>query len=214
MSNIINTYLKIQKCTFQEYEDSIKDINTLYFIIDELKVYIGSHEYMTANTAKEFEELLNNSILPEFQGMVKEYIDEQLKNIVLEEVNLPVDQTYDSTSKNAQSGIAVAEATYGKLDKDLTLIKSTNVLGGNHQNIYFYVYDATTKISSKTSIDTLKTELHKTLQTETIEDSGNHYDATTVEGALQEIGTKFGDIDTALDNIIAIQNSYIGGASE
>jgi hypothetical protein len=48
MLNIINTYLKIQKCTFSEYQNSLKDANTIYFITDTLQMYIGEKEYLIA----------------------------------------------------------------------------------------------------------------------------------------------------------------------
>lgn len=43
------------------------------------------------------------------------------------EIDIPIDQEYDSTSTNAQSGIAVAQAVSGKMDKFGEVDKNGNV---------------------------------------------------------------------------------------
>lgn len=83
MSNIINTYLKIEKCSFEDYNQSSKEFNTIYFITDTLQIFIGDKEYMKTETVKQFQDLLENSLLPEFQNKVYEYIKDQLKNITI-----------------------------------------------------------------------------------------------------------------------------------
>lgn len=45
-------------------------------------------------------------------------------------------------------------------------------------------------------------------------ESENAQSGKAVAEAINEINTQLGDIDTALDNIIAIQESYIGGETE
>lgn len=45
---MLNTYLKILKLTFEEYQNSNKDINTVYFLTDTLQIYIGDKIYMTS----------------------------------------------------------------------------------------------------------------------------------------------------------------------
>ncbi len=47
-----------------------------------------------------------------------------------------------------------------------------------------------------------------------IVDENNYYTNKTVDGAFAEIGSMMGDIDTALDSILAVQESLIGGGSE
>lgn len=66
MSNIINTYLKIQKCIFSEYQNSLKDANTIYFITDKPLIFIGKNEYMTADTEL-FQPISNIKILEIFK---------------------------------------------------------------------------------------------------------------------------------------------------
>ena len=48
MNNIINTYLKVLKLTFKEYQSSNKDSNTIYFITDTQQIYIGNTLYLSA----------------------------------------------------------------------------------------------------------------------------------------------------------------------
>ena len=48
MNNIINTYLKVLKLTFKEYQNSNKDSNTIYFITDKQQIYIGNTLYLSA----------------------------------------------------------------------------------------------------------------------------------------------------------------------
>lgn len=64
MSNIINTYLKIQKCTFSEYQNSLKDANTIYFITDpdKLKLYIGNNEYLTTSIPDSIYKIINEKL--------------------------------------------------------------------------------------------------------------------------------------------------------
>ena len=42
---MINSYLKIIKCSFDEYNNSSKNSDTIYFTTDQGKVYIGDKEY-------------------------------------------------------------------------------------------------------------------------------------------------------------------------
>jgi hypothetical protein len=113
MSNIINTYLKIQKCTFSEYQNSLKDVNTIYFITNTLQIFIGTKEYMTTNTKEEFEKLLQELLsnkLTEFQKEINDYISEQLQEIEIDPSIFTIDQIFNPISQNAQSGIAINEA--------------------------------------------------------------------------------------------------------
>jgi hypothetical protein len=41
----MNAYLKIEKCSFDDYQNSNKNPNTIYFIMDLGKVFIGTQEY-------------------------------------------------------------------------------------------------------------------------------------------------------------------------
>lgn len=84
MSNIINTYLKIQKCTFSEYQNSLKDANTIYFVIDKLRVFIGEKEYFQSATIEQFEETLKTYSITEKQ--FNEDYEQKLSNININSV--------------------------------------------------------------------------------------------------------------------------------
>lgn len=84
MSNILNTYLKIQKCTFSEHQNSLKDANTIYFIIDTLQVFIGEKEYFQSATIEQFKETLKTYTITEEQ--FNEDYRQKLSNININSV--------------------------------------------------------------------------------------------------------------------------------
>lgn len=98
-----------------------------------------------------------------------------------------VDQTYNPESENAQSGYAVAEAVSNLPYVDIAL----------------GYYPLSSDEINAEEIDNYSTYVYKA--------------SSALPCRFSLAGLKsvlVGDIDTALDNIIAIQNSYIGGATE
>jgi hypothetical protein len=94
-----------------------------------------------------------------------------------------VDQTYKPNSENAQSGIAVAEAIESKIDQTF-IMGSTNAQSG----------EALAEMYTMLTNDFIQADI----------DLWNVIVKVYVDG-------KVGDIETALDGIISIQNSLIGG---
>lgn len=153
-----------------------------------------------------------------------------------------IDQTYSPESENAQSGKAVAEAiadfaegkvqinyvelseyTYDKLIEFArqNYIMSFNTRGwvfsGSSTGInlpnggYLTIYDSA---NSTLSCWLLRTgELYIVKEQGATQES-NYFPTYGVYCKTKELEANFGNIDTALDNIIAIQESLIGGASK
>lgn len=75
----------------------------------------------------------------------------------------------------------------------------------------FYVFD----LKNKTYVDVIQEHFAPRLTDWELNiDSFNPIANNVVTAAINDINASLGDIDTALDNIIAIQEGYIGGASE
>lgn len=130
-----------------------------------------------------------------------------------------VDQTYDPNSTNAQSGKAVAEALKNidvsdKMDKFGTVKKS----GNNGQTIQLdtltYLNDSNGQTVAMIGMSTDELNLNKNLgmMNKKITNLGN---PTTDTDAVNKnyVDTAIGSIDSALDSIIAIQNSILGGGA-
>jgi hypothetical protein len=94
-----------------------------------------------------------------------------------------VDQNYKPNSENAQSGKAVAEAIDSRIDQTFTM-GSANAQSG----------EALAEMYAMLTMDFTQSD----------EDYWNNVGKVYVD-------EKVGDIETALDNIIAIQNNLMGG---
>lgn len=118
--------------------------------------------------------------------------------------NVEVDQDYDSDSKNAQSGKAVSQAV-NLLSLNLDNIK--NQIELNIDNLSAHVgdlqnLDTVNKVSVVDAINEVRFEIDQ----DRIVQSQN---TSNIENLMSQMG----NIDSVLTNIIAIQNSYIGGDS-
>ena len=147
----------------------------------------------------------------------EDFTDEQLANLKGEKGDSPiVEQTYNSESENPQSGKAVAEAINTKMDKfgEVTADENGNVTINNNCDLNlksnnYLVFEGKNGLILKTglmsisanNIDFLNAHLCNLAEPE------NASDAVT----KNYVDTKIGDIESALDAIIALQNSIIGG---
>lgn len=104
-----------------------------------------------------------------------------------------VDQTYNPESENAQSGKAVAEAVSDKQD---SLVSGTNIKTINNQSI-LGSGNITIEGGSDVEVDQIYLPTSENAQ------SGK----AVAEAITQTVG----DIETALDEIIALQEALIGG---
>lgn len=122
-----------------------------------------------------------------------------------------VDQTYNSTSANAQSGIAVAEA-----------VAAVEFKIGDMDNLYYPASEpehrnlvmAFNWLHEYHNSD-IQTLYRDKADTVVLNEINTNLDAkiTVNSQAITALQQNMGDIDTALDNIIDLQNSYIGGDS-
>lgn len=104
-----------------------------------------------------------------------------------------IDQTYNPESENAQSGKAVAEAVSDKQD---SLVSGTNIKTINNQSI-LGSGNITIEGGSDVEVDQIYLPTSENAQ------SGK----AVAEAITQTVG----DIETALDEIIALQEALIGG---
>lgn len=123
-----------------------------------------------------------------------------------------VDDTYDSTSRNAQSGKAVEEAIETRLSADCSDYKH-HLIGGNgvesdwdandfsftQDNLIFFPggdeFAVENNGACRIPFDQLKTQVLK------IKDEGQYYESDGVEGALQEIGSTLSNLEDFLASI-------------
>jgi hypothetical protein len=140
------------------------------------------------------------------------------------------DQTFNPSSTNAQSGIAVAEGIKGEVDKfgimtinDLKDGTFNKRLDFSDPNITPIVRNLTiASVYEKIEFETpaLIQGLNTTIYFQVIEStSGVYSDRPTTDMSSDNMLTnkgyvdgKIGDIESALDSIIAIQEQLIGGA--
>jgi hypothetical protein len=130
----------------------------------------------------------------------------------------PVDQTYNPESSNAQSGKAVAEALK---DIDISGIDVSNKM--DKFGLVFFL--ANEKDPSKIDKTYLGIDSPELILSQIIEESGEDTSVilkgvSTPSNASNDavankgyVDTAIGDIDSALDSIIAIQNSILGGGA-
>lgn len=123
------------------------------------------------------------------------------------------DQTYSSTSENAQSGKAVKEAIkteVGEIDK-------LGNYGVVIKDGYLSVSPASTAdIEGRHPKKPITPGLFDYALMKSVDQIYNSNSPMPQSGkaVAEAVKITIGDIDTALDNIIAIQNSLIGGGSE
>lgn len=150
---------------------------------------------------------------------------------------LDIDQTYNPESTNAQSGVAVAEAVNTKMDKTGSNVTGEEAIQLSHITEYegseyqarisvgddgitlsapssFYsgvnIVGSMVEISSSyfgTHIHGNETHEESKVRIEDLVEPTKDGDAVN----LGYLNTQLGGIETALDNIIAIQNELIGG---
>ena len=128
-----------------------------------------------------------------------------------------IDQSYNALSENAQSGKAVAEAianlVNGSPEALDTLHELANALG-NDENFSATVMEKIGKKADAASLEEVKSDIARILDGRTTvskassDSLGNnivlHY------ATKEEVTTQIGDIETALDGIITIQNGILG----
>lgn len=121
---------------------------------------------------------------------------------------IKVDKTYNPNSENAQSGKAVSEAIQGFYDAFISLD----------------IGNAQTHAESYTDAEIIKAKQYTDKQISKVigdamqiageaEGNANGYTDGKFDKAKDYTDEKVGDIETALDSIIAIQNSLIGGGA-
>lgn len=129
--------------------------------------------------------------------------------------DIAIDQTYKPTSENAQSGKAVAEAVTAVEDKigDIeTLNTPTEKILVNAIN-YIKTHCEEASYEAFNLAATVEMRVGWLIELNTIDKTNTVAAINELVGNIDSLGTQMGDIDTALDNIIAMQNSYIGGDS-
>ena len=142
---------------------------------------------------------------------IDETSDSYIKNKPIIDIN------YDSESENAQSGKAVAQAiaklVNGSPEALDTLHELANALG-NDENFSATVMEKIGKKADAASLEEVKSDIARILDGRTTvskassDSLGNnivlHY------ATKEEVTTQIGDIETALDGIITIQNGILG----
>lgn len=130
-----------------------------------------------------------------------------------------VDQTYKPESPNAQSGKAVAEAVDNVYpfvqDKFSDTVMISQTLGIDGVTGKYFIFDEYENVYEETYADNFEVGFNRIV-------GNNKVDVPVVVGAptkrnhsatKEYVDGLVGDIETALDNIIAIQNELIGGGS-
>lgn len=124
------------------------------------------------------------------------------------DLNLEPDTVYDSTSKNAQSGEAVAEAI-GRNNAEID-----NAINANGNNVLQTSKEYTNSRIDQTFISNSENAVSGKALGEVVGGIDQYIYDTGIEAtqnAKNYTDEKIGDIDAVLDSILAIQNSYIGG---
>ena len=179
-----------------------------------------------------------NNILPNPSGY-KDEILEMIDARILEINPAKVDQTYNPESENAQSGVAVTEALNTKMNKTGSAITGEEEIQLSHiTEDEGMEYQASIKVNNDgitlsapssfyNSIDIIgsRVEMYSSYfgtyihGNELYEESKVRIEdlvEPTKDGDAVNLGylnTQLGDIETALDSIIAIQETLIGGDS-
>lgn len=124
-----------------------------------------------------------------------------------------VDQTYDPTSKNAQSGIAIAAALENEQDKFVEILHNGIAING----IRFDYPWVTIKTGDDEGAELFLGEIHCSINKPFMVGKPILPDGTLLEGnyavTVDLMNEKIGDIETALENIIAKQQFFNNGAT-